>query len=152
MSKAGDSPALVSDDLHAGFNIGARMRAMRSAAGLSQRAGVRHAQISNVEKNKISPSMATLRRVLSGLGVGLADFFEPERQFPAGPFFCADELIDLTSKVAMSAIGDGSARWGPDNSGYGPQRRGARQDPQCRQEGRGHSANLGHGQRRQADH
>lgn len=97
------------------FDIGARLNAMRSAAGLSQRqlaerAGVPHAQISNVEKNKVSPSVSTLRKILSGLGVGMADFFEPERRPPAGPFFDVDQLIDLTSKVAVNAIGEGPGR------------------------------------------
>lgn len=97
------------------FDIGARLLAMRQAAGLSQRdvaerAGVPHAQISNVEKNKISPSVATLRKILNGLGVGMADFFEPERTMPAGPFFGVHDLIDLTSKVATSAIDDNEGR------------------------------------------
>lgn len=94
------------------FDVGARLYAMRTTAGLSQRqlaerAGVPHAQISNVEKNKISPSISTLRKILSGLGVGMADFFEPERLPPKGPFFGADELIDLTSRIAASQIGNG---------------------------------------------
>ncbi len=101
--------------MEADFDIGARLKAMRSASALSQRqlaerAGVPHAQISNVEKNKVSPSVATLRKILGGLGVSMADFFEPERQLPPGPFFKANELVDLTSKVAASAIGDGSGR------------------------------------------
>ena len=95
-----------------GFDIGAHLKTMRLAAGFSQRqlaelASVPHAQISNIEKNKISPSVATLRKVLSGLGVSMADFFEPERSMPTGPFFGHDELIDLTSKVAAHAIGEG---------------------------------------------
>ncbi|MFN3765183.1 MAG: cupin domain-containing protein [Aliihoeflea sp.] len=94
------------------FDIGARLKAMRLAARLSQRqlaelARVPHAQISNIEQNRISPSIATLRKVLSGLGVTMADFFEPERAMPAGPFFGAGELVDLTSKVATHAIGEG---------------------------------------------
>ena len=97
------------------FDIGARLKAMRSAAGLSQRqlaerANVPHAQISNVEKNKVSPSVSTLRRILSGVGVSMADFFEPEREVPPGPFFEADQLLDLTSKIAVNAIGEGSGR------------------------------------------
>lgn len=97
------------------FDIGARLNAMRSAANLSQRqlaerAGVPHAQISNVEKNKVSPSVSTLRKILSGLGVNLADFFEPERSPPTGPFFESSQLVDLTSKVATSAIGEGPGR------------------------------------------
>jgi transcriptional regulator with XRE-family HTH domain len=95
------------------FDIGARLKIMRSAANLSQRqlaerAGVPHAQISNVEKNKVSPSVSTLRKILNGLRVSMADFFEPERELPPGPFFCEDELIDLTSKVAANAIGNGA--------------------------------------------
>lgn len=97
------------------FDIGARLKTMRTAAELSQRqlaerANVPHAQISNVEKNKVSPSVSTLRRILSGLGVSMADFFEPERSPAPGPFFDADQLIDLTSKVAVNSIGEGSAR------------------------------------------
>lgn len=105
----------VDDAPQTHFDIGARLKSLRSAADMSQRqlavrAGVPHAQISNVENNKISPSIATLRKILSGLNVNLADFFEPERQVPAGPFFTAQDLIDLTSKAAMSSIGEGSAR------------------------------------------
>lgn len=97
------------------FDIGARLKAMRSAAALSQRqlaerANVPHAQISNVEKNKVSPSVSTLRKILNGLGVSMADFFEPERPQSEGPFFDADQLIDLTSKIAVNSIGDGNGR------------------------------------------
>lgn len=97
------------------FDIGARLKAMRSAAALSQRqlaerANVPHAQISNVEKNKVSPSVSTLRKILSGLDVSMADFFESERLPPEGPFFDADQLIDLTSKIAVNSIGDGDSR------------------------------------------
>ncbi len=90
-----------------GFDIGARLLAMRKAARLSQRqlaerAGVPHAQISFIEQNKSSPSVATLRKVLSGLGLSLADFFDAERAAPPGPFFGVNELIDLTSKIPAS--------------------------------------------------
>lgn len=89
------------------FDVGARLFAIRQSAGLSQRqlaerAGVPHAQISNVENNKVSPSVSTLRKILSGLGVSMADFFEPERTLPSGPFFSFDELVDLTSKIPGS--------------------------------------------------
>lgn len=94
------------------FDIGARLHAMRIGAGLSQRqlaerAGVPHAQISNVETNKISPSVSTLRKILSGLGMGMGEFFEPERSPPKGPFFSADELVDLTSRVPAQGLASG---------------------------------------------
>lgn len=115
MSKAQPTDGPQRENPEPLFDIGARLKAMRSASALSQRqlaerARVPHAQISNVEKNKISPSIATLRKILNGLGVSMADFFEPERQVSPGPFFKADELLDLTSKVAMNAIGNGTGR------------------------------------------
>lgn len=112
----GPDPAEQGEEsLQAEFDIGARLKAMRSASALSQRqlaerAGVPHAQISNVEKNKVSPSVGTLRKILGGLGVSMADFFEPERQLPPGPFFKAETLVDLTSKIAASAIGNSTGR------------------------------------------
>lgn len=97
------------------FDIGARLLAMRKAARLSQRqlaerAGVPHAQISIIEKNKSSPSIATLRKVLSGMGLSMADFFDEERTAPEGPFFSDAELIDLTSKLPVAGASDASGR------------------------------------------
>lgn len=93
------------------FDIGARLLAMRRAAGLSQRqlaerAGVPHAQISIVETNRSSPSVATLRKILSGLNLTLADFFDPERTAPEGPFFDEGDLVDLTSKLSVAGAQD----------------------------------------------
>jgi transcriptional regulator with XRE-family HTH domain len=98
----------VADDREGAFDVGARLRAIRVAAGLSQRqvaqrAGVPHAQISVVEQNKSSPSVATLRKILGGLNISMADFFEEDRATPEGPFFAFDELIDLTSKLSATS-------------------------------------------------
>ncbi|HWK67489.1 MAG TPA: cupin domain-containing protein [Rhizobiaceae bacterium] len=97
----------MADDRDAEFDVGARLRAIRVAAGLSQRqvaqrAGVPHAQISVVEQNKSSPSVATLRKILGGLAISMADFFEEDRATPEGAFFGFDELTDLTSKLSAS--------------------------------------------------
>lgn len=97
----------MADDREGVFDVGARLRAIRVAAGLSQRqvaqrAGVPHAQISVVEQNKSSPSVATLRKILGGLGISMADFFEEDRATPEGCFFRFDELIDLTSKLSAT--------------------------------------------------
>lgn len=96
--------ALADDE----FDLGARLKAMRLGAEMSQRqlaeqAGVPHAQISILEQNKSSPSVSTLRKILGGLGVSMADFFEPERPAQEGPFFGAGQLLDLTSKLWISA-------------------------------------------------
>lgn len=94
------------------FDVGSRLKAMRLSAGLSQRqlaglAGVPHAQISNIEMNRNSPSVSTLRKILSGLGVSMADFFESDRGVPKGPFFAPGEFVDLTSRIAANALGGG---------------------------------------------
>ncbi|MDX1512991.1 MAG: cupin domain-containing protein [Gammaproteobacteria bacterium] len=77
--------------------IGARLRAIRQERGLSQRelarrAGVTNATISLIEKNKSSPSVSSLKKVLDGLPMSLAEFFALE--IPPGDqiFFRADEL------------------------------------------------------------
>lgn len=99
----------------AAFDIGARLLAMRKAADLSQRqlaqrAGVPHAQISIVEQNKSSPSISTMRKILSGLNVSMAEFFDVERQAPEGPFFTAEDLVDLTGKFHANGSADVSGR------------------------------------------
>ena len=112
----------------AAFDIGARLLAMRKAAQLSQRqlaerAGVPHAQISIIEKNKSSPSIATLRKILSGLGMTMADFFDSERQAPEGPFFGPEDLLDLTSKLPVTGVADVAGRiaFSPDRRRAPPQ-------------------------------
>lgn len=92
------------------FDVGARLRDMRMAAGLSQRgladlSGVPHGQISMIETNRSSPSVASLRKILGGLGVTLAEFFEPDRLVTAAVFFRPDDLRDLTSLLPGAAPG-----------------------------------------------
>lgn len=86
------------------FDVGARLRELRAAAGLSQRelatrAGVPHGLIATVEQNKSSPSVASLRKILDGLTVNFVDFFSAEPPQQDKVFFGHDELIDLTSII-----------------------------------------------------
>jgi transcriptional regulator with XRE-family HTH domain len=86
------------------FDVGARLRAVRTAAGLTQRqfaqrAGVPHGQISMIEQNKSSPSVASLRKILSGVPMTMAEFFEPQRPPSDKAFFTPSELLDLTSRL-----------------------------------------------------
>lgn len=97
------------------FDVGARLKALRVGAELSQRelaarANVPHAQISIIEKNKSSPSIATLRKILGGLDVSMSDFFEDDQRKKFGPFFGVDDLKDLTSRVTARAIDNGEGR------------------------------------------
>lgn len=96
------------------MDVGARLKEMRIGAGLSQRglaerAGVPHGQISLVETNNSSPSVASLRKILGGFPITMSEFFEPEHNDLDEVFHKADELVDLTSHIGGSAIENGRA-------------------------------------------
>jgi transcriptional regulator with XRE-family HTH domain len=86
------------------FDVGARLKEIRLAAGLSQRdlairAGVTHGLISMIEQNRNSPSVASLRRILGGVSMTMADFFRESAREKHKVFYGPNELIDLTSKL-----------------------------------------------------
>jgi transcriptional regulator with XRE-family HTH domain len=62
------------------LDVGARLRAVRQRAGLSQRelakrSGVTNSTISMIEQETHSPSLASLHRILSAVPISMADFF-----------------------------------------------------------------------------
>ena len=66
-----------------GFSLGARLRGLRKERELSQRglaelAGLSPNAISLIEREEISPSVATLQRLAGALGVKMSYFFETE--------------------------------------------------------------------------
>jgi len=82
------------------MDTGARLRAIRKMYGLSQRelakrTGVTNGMISLIEQNRVSPSVSSLKKILDGIPLSLADFFtrdfSEEQQF----VFRHDELPDL---------------------------------------------------------
>lgn len=110
------------------FDVGARLREIRVAAGLSQRqlaerAGVPNGLISMIEQNRSSPSVASLRKILGGVPTTMADFFEPERATGDKVFFAAHELVDLSSRLGhgREAGGDLSLRQVGDARAHGLQ-------------------------------
>jgi transcriptional regulator with XRE-family HTH domain len=85
--------------------IGARLRQVRQAAGLSQRelarrAGVTNGTVSLIEQNRTSPSVASLRRVLQGIPMTLAEFFSMEVPDAQRLVFRASELIEIGHAAA----------------------------------------------------
>ena len=65
------------------MDVGARLKTIRKLKGLSQRelakrAGVTNSTISMIEKNSVSPSVSSLKKVLSGIPMSLVDFFSLE--------------------------------------------------------------------------
>ncbi|ABG30511.1 cupin domain-containing protein [Roseobacter denitrificans] len=92
------------------FDVGARLKAIRQQNGMSQRqlaeaSGVPHGQISMIETNKSSPSVASLRKILGGLSLGMSEFFEPDVVEDDKPFYTPSELRDLTSRLYSEANG-----------------------------------------------
>ncbi|MEX2009719.1 MAG: cupin domain-containing protein [Dongiaceae bacterium] len=94
-----------------GFDVGARLRALRQRHGLSQRelakrAGVSNAIISLIEQNRSSPSVGSLKKVLDGLPLSLADFFAMESPGRPQVFFAAAELVELAGgRVSYRQVG-----------------------------------------------
>lgn len=93
------------------IDIGGRLRALRLARKLSQRAlarrvGVPNSTISLIESNAMNPSVGALKRILDGLPVGLAEFFAFEPQAPRKFFFTAEEMPDLgRGRIALRQVG-----------------------------------------------
>jgi transcriptional regulator with XRE-family HTH domain len=84
------------------LDIGARLQRVRTAKNLSQRelakrVGVTNSTISLIEQNKVSPSVSSLKKVLDGIPISLADFFTLDLEADAtdSPFYSADELPDV---------------------------------------------------------
>ena len=96
------------------LDLGARLKLVRIQAGLSQRelarrAGVTNAAISLIESNQTSPSVASLKKVLDGIPMGMSDFFALEAPENDKVFFNADELLPLAQgQVSFLQVGDTS--------------------------------------------
>jgi len=61
-------------------SVGERVLHLRQISGLSQRelakrAGLTNSVISTIEQDKVSPSVSSLEKLLSGFGLDLSDFF-----------------------------------------------------------------------------
>ena len=91
----------LTEELAEDFDVGTRLRAVRERQGLSQRelarrAGVTNGTISLIEQNKNSPSVASLKKVLQGIPISLAEFFSgDDLPAPSQQFFRAEELVEI---------------------------------------------------------
>ncbi|NNU80878.1 cupin domain-containing protein [Halovulum dunhuangense] len=103
------------------MDLGARLKALRTARGLSQRqlaarAGVTNGLISQIEQNRTSPSVATLKRILEALPITLSDFFSVEVQDRDRIFYRAADLRRITPSlpggagVVFRQVGDTTGR------------------------------------------
>jgi transcriptional regulator with XRE-family HTH domain len=84
------------------IDVGARLRSIRQLHGLSQRelarrAGVTNGLISLVEMNRVSPSVSSLKKLLDGIPMSLAEFFTGDFNQRTPLFYTPDELVEIGS-------------------------------------------------------
>jgi transcriptional regulator with XRE-family HTH domain len=89
---------VAADEPSAG--VGARLRYLRELHGLSQRemarrAGLTHGTIGSIEKEAISPSVGSLRKILDSFPMTLSEFFSLDPEGETQVFFKADELLEV---------------------------------------------------------
>src|ERR1700741_5668408 len=82
------------------IDVGARLRSVRTSFGLSQRALARRAGVTNglislIEQNRVSPSVSSLKKVLDGVPMSLAEFFTLDLSDAPQAFFGTEELGEL---------------------------------------------------------
>ena len=82
------------------IDVGARLRSVRTTFGLSQRelarrAGVTNGLISLIEQNRVSPSVSSLKKVLDGVPMSLAEFFTLDLSSAPQAFYGVEELLEL---------------------------------------------------------
>ena len=92
------------------LDVGARLRSIRTTFGLSQRelarrAGVTNGLISLIEQNRVSPSVSSLKKVLDGVPMSLAEFFTLDLSDAPQAFFGASELVELgNAEVSLRLV------------------------------------------------
>ena len=93
------------------MDVGAHLKSVRQMYGLSQRelakrAGVTNGLISLIEQNRVSPSVSSLKKVLDGIPMALADFFTLDLAGKPQVFFPRAELADIgTGLVELRLVG-----------------------------------------------
>lgn len=103
VSTGADSTALTT---------GQRLRTLRKARKMSirqlaERSGVTHPFISMIERDRHSPTISSLKRILDCLGVTLSDFFSETENSDDTPvarpiFYRANELVELADGTSLS--------------------------------------------------
>ena len=92
------------------IDVGAKLRSVRVAFGLSQRALARRAGVTNglislIEQNRVSPSVSSLKKVLDGVPMSLAEFFTLDEDSAPQMFFGAAELVEVgTEQVSQRLV------------------------------------------------
>lgn len=95
------------------MDVGAKLKSIRLIRNISQRelakrAGVTNSTISMIEKNSVSPSISSLKKVLNGIPISLVEFFSEElgSETTQQIVYKQEELMDIGSgDVHMNLVG-----------------------------------------------
>lgn len=79
--------------------VGDRLRLVRERFGLSQRelarrADVTNGTLSNIEQGRVSPSIASLEKILRAIPMSMQEFFSGEVEAPAS-IYRADQFVEI---------------------------------------------------------
>jgi transcriptional regulator with XRE-family HTH domain len=94
-------------------DVGAKLKSIRLIRNISQRelakrAGVTNSTISMIEKNSVSPSISSLKKVLNGIPISLVEFFSEDfgTEQVQQVVYSEDELMDIgAGDVKMNLVG-----------------------------------------------
>jgi len=98
-------------DVEPSAGVGARLRYVRELHGLSQRelarrAGLNHGTIGCIEKETISPSVGSLRKILDSLPMTLSEFFSLDPEIETQIFFQREELLEVgAGGISLRQVG-----------------------------------------------
>ncbi|MBT8487028.1 MAG: cupin domain-containing protein [Phycisphaerales bacterium] len=93
------------------IDVGRRLRALRKLYGVSQRelakrAGVTNGTISLIEQNRVSPTIASIKKVIAGFPLSLPDFFSPDIDVGAKMFYTREEMPTIRAgEILIRQVG-----------------------------------------------
>jgi len=96
-------------------DVGERLKQLRKIKGISQRelakrAGVTNSTISMIEKNGVSPSVSSLKKVLAGIPIPIGDFFtvDLDNMQPEQVVYRPEDQTEIGSNnVSLKLVGAG---------------------------------------------
>lgn len=93
------------------MEVGQRLKEVREMYGLSQRelakrVGLTNSTISMIERDAVSPSISSLKRILEGVSMSVTEFFTLEMPKDSQVVFKQEELVDVGSDgVELKLVG-----------------------------------------------
>ena len=79
-----------------------RKRRQLSVREIADRSGISHSTVSLIERDKISPTVATLQAILDALGSSMAAFFAWSGKEVEAPFYRREDLPEIGNPETIS--------------------------------------------------